>query len=99
MGDKGKPTLSVFQRVVLYGTPTVSTIACALLVCWVSQLQNRIVEKEASRLSFERWWKDAAANTAQTRQARSSDGESVDSFEYYLGKLAAVQVRQLYRRV
>ena len=103
MVESPKSSLTLFQRLLLYGTPVVSAVACGLMVFWVAQLQSRIGQQEAicdSLLSKQQRsvGEDAADVKASSRHARSLDTTStprVGSLEHQFEKMADLQVRHL----
>ena len=101
MAESSKPSLTLFQRLLLYGTPTVSAVACGLMVFWVSQLQSRIGQQEAicdTLLANQRRFagEDDSDIKASSRHARALDTSPprVGSLEYHLEKMADLQVRR-----
>ena len=106
MVESSKPSLTLFQRILLYGTPVVCVIlavACGLMVFWLAQLQSRIGQQEAicdTLLAKQRRFdgEDASDLKASSRHARAldtTDTPRVGSLEYHFEKMADLQVRHL----
>ena len=97
MAESSKPSLTLFQRILLYGTPVV----CVILA--VAELQSRIGQQEVicdTLLAKQRRsdGEDAADLKASSRQARAldtTDTPRVGSLEYHFEKMAELQVRHL----
>jgi hypothetical protein len=102
MTESNRPFLTLFQRLLLYGTPAASAVACGLMVFWVSRLQNRIGRQEDlcnALLSSQRRFtgEDALDAKYSDRYSRSLNTSGVprESLEYQFEKMADLQIKSL----